>query len=95
MSPASMKGLPSSCKVPDIFARFQAIYIFSTIFVEVPSIKFHGNPSHGGRADTCGQTDRNMNGQNEENEFFAVMQTRLKTTMHFAHTVYNYLRVSR
>ena len=27
------------------------------IFIGVPSIKFHGNPSSGRSADTCGQTD--------------------------------------
>jgi hypothetical protein len=27
------------------------------MFIKDPNIKFHGNPSSGGRADTCGQTD--------------------------------------
>jgi len=27
------------------------------IFIEVPNIKFHGNPYCGSRADTCEQTD--------------------------------------
>ena len=27
------------------------------LFIEVPSIKFHGNPSSGSSANTCGQMD--------------------------------------
>jgi len=29
------------------------------IFVEVPNIKFYGNPANGSRADKCGEADGN------------------------------------
>jgi len=36
-------------------------WAFSTIFLKVYDIKFHGNPSSGSRADTDGQTDNEVN----------------------------------
>jgi len=54
-------------------------------FSQVPNTKFHGNPSSGRHADTCGQTD----GRTDENEpnrrFFATMRTCLR-----AQTVYSW-----
>jgi len=31
--------------------------IFGQVFIKVPNIKFHCNPSSGTRADACGQAD--------------------------------------
>jgi hypothetical protein len=43
-------GLNAKCL--DIFVRFR---VYRQIFIKVPNIKFHGNPSSGSRADTRGQ----------------------------------------
>jgi hypothetical protein len=40
------------------------------IFLEVPSIKFHGNPSNESRADTCVQTDRQTDRYADVNKCF-------------------------
>jgi hypothetical protein len=43
----------SSFKVSDIFVRINQITIFpDRFFLQVPNIKFYGNPSSGSRADT-------------------------------------------
>ena len=49
----TIKLIRSPCKVPD----FNQIWIWSTDFMRVPDIKFHGNPFSGRRADACGQMD--------------------------------------
>jgi hypothetical protein len=49
-------GLQVKC--PIFLRDFNKICIFSTYFLEVSNIKFHGNPSSASRADISGQTDR-------------------------------------
>ena len=68
----AIKLIRSPCKVPD----FNQIWIWSTDFMKVPDIKFHGNPSSGRRADAHGQMDRRDKGNRLF--FFASMQTHLK-----------------
>jgi hypothetical protein len=49
-------GLQVKCQ---ILTKFVAS---GQIFMDVPYIKFRGNPSSGTRADTCGQTDGHNEG---------------------------------
>jgi len=53
----------------DIFVRFypNLDFVNRFFFVEVPNIKFHGNPSNGYRADHSGQTDRRTYSYEEGN----------------------------
>ena len=39
--------------------------ISQQIFIKAPNIKFHGKPSNGSRANTCGQTDGKVDGLEE------------------------------
>jgi len=45
-------------KCPIFLPSFNQIWIFSNYFIEVPNIKFHGNPSSGSGANIRGQKDR-------------------------------------
>jgi hypothetical protein len=47
-------GLHVNCL---ILSDFNKIRIFQQIFVEVPNIKFNGNPSSASGADICGAMD--------------------------------------
>ena len=53
------------------------------IFIKVPNIKFHGNPSSGSHADICGQTD----GHDEANRRFSRLWERAKKTVFNSVTV--------
>jgi len=44
-------------KCPVLFSIFTKYGIPRHIFIEVPNIKFRGNPSSESRVDTCEQTD--------------------------------------
>jgi hypothetical protein len=44
-------------KFPTFLSDYNKFGAFLRIFIKAPSIKFHGNPSNGSRADTFGQTD--------------------------------------
>jgi len=44
-------------KFPVIFSILTKYGVPRHIVIEVPDIKFHGNPPSGNRADTCEQTD--------------------------------------
>jgi len=59
MLSAGISIVRSLCEVTNIFVGFQPNFdFFFIIFVEVPNIKFYGNPSSGSRAGACGRTDR-------------------------------------
>ena len=46
-------------KCPVFFLSYSnQIWSLPHIFIEVYNAKFHGNPSSGSRADTCGRTDK-------------------------------------
>jgi len=51
---------------------FNQNWTFLQIFIEVPNIKFHGNPSGGSRADKCGQTDRKKDGWTDNTRLITV-----------------------
>jgi hypothetical protein len=44
-------------KCPTFLSDLNQIWIFSTDFIKVPNIKFHGNPSSGSRGDICGRME--------------------------------------
>jgi len=46
-----------------ILLPHKKIGIFRKIFIEVPSIKFHAQPSSGSLAYTCGETDSQTDGK--------------------------------
>jgi hypothetical protein len=59
-------------KCPIFLPDFNKICILSTDFYDSPISNFHGNPSTGVRAATCGQTDGHYEGSRR---FFASMRT--------------------
>ena len=45
-------------KYPILLIDFEKIWVSRQIFIKVPIVKFHENPSRRSRADICGETDR-------------------------------------
>ena len=54
---STINVLTSSRKLRDIFERFEFIGASRQIYMKIPNIKFHENPSNGSRADTCEKTE--------------------------------------
>jgi hypothetical protein len=65
-------GLLVRC--PTLLFDVNRICISWRIFIQVPGGKFHGNPSSGSRADTCGRTD----GHGEANRRVSLLCERAK-----------------
>jgi hypothetical protein len=53
------------------------------VFTKVPTVKFHWNPFSGNHASACGRKDgqRQTDGHDEANIFFATMRMRLQNCL--------------
>ena len=86
------------CHYPDIHLKCPTFcpnltnFGFSQqIFMKVPNIKFHENPSNGRCGDMCGETDRQTGEQIDEanSRFSRFIQTRLKLNYYSTHLLVN------
>jgi hypothetical protein len=82
--------LPRSlCKEPELLPDFNKIWIFfSQIFIQVPNIKFHVNPSSGHRADvwTDGRRDKQTDGRKDVTNVVGSFRDHAKAPKdHFSH----------
>jgi hypothetical protein len=61
-------------KFPALLPDFNQMCICSTDVAYVLSLKYHGNPSSGSCADTCGETDKLKHLRTDTHEFIGVQK---------------------